>query len=63
MQAVLDLKEKVGGLGGVVALSSDGIGIAFNTPRMAFAYQLKDQDKPIVGIEKNDMLYFKRSKL
>ncbi|MHA1910181.1 MAG: isoaspartyl peptidase/L-asparaginase family protein [Candidatus Kariarchaeaceae archaeon] len=45
-----DLHTKVEGLGGIIALTKEGIGLAFNTPRMAYAYQTEGNEKPIVEI-------------
>jgi beta-aspartyl-peptidase (threonine type) len=49
-QAISDLSEKVNGYGGVIVLTSDGIGLAFNTPRMAYSYHLASE-KQHTGIE------------
>ncbi|OHB75980.1 MAG: hypothetical protein A2Z34_01660 [Planctomycetes bacterium RBG_16_59_8] len=51
-QAVDDL-GKVGGLGGVILLCRQGYGLAFNTPRMAFALRIEDSPA-VVGIEPKD---------
>ncbi|MFW9855010.1 MAG: isoaspartyl peptidase/L-asparaginase [Candidatus Thorarchaeota archaeon] len=40
---VHDLDLKVKGLGGIIVLTSAAIGLAFNTPRMAYAYQIENQ--------------------
>jgi hypothetical protein len=48
-QTVLDTRQRVQGLGGVVLLSPDGVGLAFNTPRMAHAYRVDGQPL-VVGI-------------
>lgn len=55
-QFTIDLLDKeVGGLGGVISLSSLGFGLAFNTPRMPFAIQIENRE-PIVGINPEDLL-------
>ncbi|MFW9780351.1 MAG: isoaspartyl peptidase/L-asparaginase [Candidatus Heimdallarchaeota archaeon] len=43
-QTIRDLDIKVNGLGGIIVLTSSGIGLAFNTPRMAYAYQIENQE-------------------
>jgi len=53
MEAVHDalriLEKKTRGYGGIIALNPHGeIGIAFNTPRMARAYQLSSMRTPVV---------------
>ncbi len=41
---IKDLKKKVDGLGGIISLTSRSIGLAFNTPRMAFAFQIENSE-------------------
>jgi len=51
-EAINQLKERVGGHGGMILLDSQGrFGIAHNTPRMAWA--LKTQAQEDAGIERN----------
>ena len=50
-KTISDLHTKVEGLGGIIALTKEGIGLAFNTPRMAYAYQTDIQEEPIVETE------------
>ncbi|MCK5346844.1 MAG: hypothetical protein KAR20_25725 [Candidatus Heimdallarchaeota archaeon] len=45
-----DLHTKLDGLGGIIALTKEGIGLAFNTPRMAYAYQTDTCEEAIVEI-------------
>ena len=49
-KTISDLHTKVEGLGGIIALTKEGIGLAFNTPRMAYAYQSEINEEPIVEI-------------
>jgi isoaspartyl peptidase/L-asparaginase-like protein (Ntn-hydrolase superfamily) len=43
------LEKKTRGYGGIIALNPHGeVGIAFNTPRMARAYQLSSMRTPVV---------------
>ncbi|MFX0094878.1 MAG: isoaspartyl peptidase/L-asparaginase [Candidatus Hodarchaeota archaeon] len=51
--AINYLGTSVNGLGGIIALGTAGIGIAWNTPRMAFGFQTDSHPKQ-VGIEKED---------
>jgi isoaspartyl peptidase/L-asparaginase-like protein (Ntn-hydrolase superfamily) len=58
--AVHTLSTRVGGRGGIILLDyatpgAAGIGLAFNTPRMAFAYQTSTDAAPIVGIDPSDL--------
>eukprot|EP01100_Stratorugosa_tubuloviscum_P006459 TRINITY_DN2788_c3_g1_i1.p1 TRINITY_DN2788_c3_g1~~TRINITY_DN2788_c3_g1_i1.p1 ORF type:complete len:341 (-),score=209.04 TRINITY_DN2788_c3_g1_i1:20-1042(-) len=55
--AIKELEETVQGLGGVIAIGSNGFGLSFNTPRMAFGI-CTNQTKPIIGIEKTDLQNF-----
>jgi beta-aspartyl-peptidase (threonine type) len=49
-QAIDILARRVGGLGGCILLdSAGGVGLAFNTPRMAYAYRVENS-QAIVGI-------------
>ncbi|HEU5099062.1 MAG TPA: isoaspartyl peptidase/L-asparaginase [Roseiflexaceae bacterium] len=49
-QAIDTLARRVGGLGGCILLDSAGrVGLAFNTPRMAYAYRVEG-DQEVVGI-------------
>ena len=45
--------SNIGGYGGIILLSRDRVGLAFNTPRMAYAYQL-DNETMHVGINTNE---------
>ena len=59
-QAVRHLTDRVRGHGGVILLSyapgAAGIGLAFNTPRMAFAFATSDDTGgPTVGINPADL--------
>jgi len=59
-QAAVDyMAKRVGGTGGLAMLDfttgSSGVGIAFNTPRMAFAYQTSEDGGPLVGIDPADV--------
>ena len=53
------LGDRVNGHSGVILLSyapgAAGIGLAFNTPRMAFAYQTSEDVRPTVGINQSDL--------
>ncbi|WP_455141220.1 isoaspartyl peptidase/L-asparaginase [Candidatus Hodarchaeum mangrovi] len=51
-RAITELK-RVNGLGGVIMLNQNDVGFDFNTPRMAFAYQIEDTGF-IVGIDPGD---------
>jgi len=51
-RAIIELK-RVNGLGGVIMLDQNEVGFDFNTPRMAFAFQIEN-NKPIVGIDPED---------
>ena len=46
--------SNIDGYGGIILLSHDHIGLAFNTPRMAFAYQLENESMH-VGINAEDI--------
>lgn len=49
--AVQILSEKVGGRGGVIMVDRNGgVGRAFSTAAMGYAYMTEDQDEPIVGV-------------
>jgi L-asparaginase / beta-aspartyl-peptidase len=49
--AIKLLEQKVGGYGGVIAVSVGGVpGIAFNTPRMARAMMTGDMMEPLVAV-------------
>jgi beta-aspartyl-peptidase (threonine type) len=48
------LGSEVGGLGGVIFLGPAGFGLAFNTPRMAFAVGI-DGERPVVGIDQGSL--------
>jgi len=49
------LGDKLSGLGGVICLNKIGeVGLAFNTPRMAFAYKTTTSNM-VVGIEPTDI--------
>jgi beta-aspartyl-peptidase (threonine type) len=48
------LDSSINGLGGVIGLTPNSIGLAFNTPRMAFAYQ-KENKGIISGINPEDL--------
>jgi beta-aspartyl-peptidase (threonine type) len=50
-QAISDLSHLVKGYGGVIVLNPDGVGLAFNTPRMAYSYHMASE-KQHTGIEK-----------
>lgn len=53
-EAMNYLKQRVNGHGGIIVLNTAGhIGIAHNTPRMAWAY--KTVNKQDSGVEKNDL--------
>lgn len=54
LKTIDDLDKIVNGLGGIISINNDGIGLAFNTPRMAFSYQIDDE--PIIaGINPEDV--------
>lgn len=43
MGAVMHMQQRVGGLGGCIVVDPSGrVGVAFNTPRMAYAWRLAD---------------------
>jgi len=47
--------DKLNGLGGVICLNKIGeVGLAFNTPRMAFAYKTSNSNI-VIGIEPTDI--------
>jgi beta-aspartyl-peptidase (threonine type) len=49
--AISHLAERIGGLGGIIVLDRQGgIGHAFNTPRLAFAYMHHGLAGPVLGI-------------
>jgi beta-aspartyl-peptidase (threonine type) len=49
--AVEHLQQRVGGLGGIIVLDTEGrVGFAFNTPRMAYAYRVKGWGEAVFGI-------------
>ena len=51
-EAIDMLHERVGGLGGVIALTRTGqVGWAFNTPRMARGYIIEGMNQPVVEID------------
>jgi L-asparaginase / beta-aspartyl-peptidase len=53
-EAMNYLKQRVNGHGGIIVLDRQGhIGIAHNTPRMAYAY--KTVKKEEVGVERNNL--------
>ena len=52
-KTIQELNDKVSGYGGMIVLSPDEIGLAFNTPRMAFAYKTEGE-KMYKGIEYDD---------
>jgi len=52
-QAISFLSKSVKGLGGVITLGKEGLGLAFNTPRMAFGVQT-DEIKSFIGINQKD---------
>ncbi|MHA1114817.1 MAG: isoaspartyl peptidase/L-asparaginase [Candidatus Heimdallarchaeaceae archaeon] len=52
-QAISFLSKNVQGLGGVIALGKKGVGLAFNTPRMAFGVQTDEIDS-FIGINQKD---------
>jgi len=60
-KAIKFLKEK-GGLGGLIVLSKEGgLGIYFNTPRMAFGFNTSgNKNDYFVGIEKVDLPIFNK---
>jgi len=50
-EALKILKKKASGYGGIIVLNPEGdVGIAFNTPRMARAYQTSSMRSPIVEV-------------
>jgi L-asparaginase / beta-aspartyl-peptidase len=56
-KAIKILKEKVDGIGGVIAIRKDGrVSYDFNTPRMAFGYRTKGMEEAFIGIEPEDKL-------
>ena len=50
------LSDTVKGRGGLIALNKHGVGIAFNTPRMAYAFHTDAQTEMVVGIEPSSSL-------
>ena len=48
--AINSLEKEVRGLGGVVVLDRFGVGFAFNTPRMAYAFLTDDNPNIHFGI-------------
>lgn len=48
--AIADLTRRANGLGGLIAIGPDGIGLAWNTPRMAYAYRTSSMDTTVVGV-------------
>ena len=48
------LGSSINGLGGLIGLTPSSVGLAFNTPRMAFAYQIEDNGI-ISGINPEDL--------
>lgn len=55
IHSVADLDKFAEGLGGVIALSKDGFGLAFNTPRMAYAIQIEAGNR-YTGIDPSDLM-------
>jgi len=55
-EAIRFLSETVKGRGGLIALNKDGVGIAFNTPRMAYAFHTDVQSEMVVGIDPHSFL-------
>lgn len=53
VKTIQDLQQKVNGLGGLICITPSSLGLAFNTPRMAFARQTND-DPLQIGIERGD---------
>lgn len=52
-EAIAMLHDRVGGMGGVIAMTSaGGVGWAFNTPRMARGYILEGMNQPVVEIDR-----------
>ena len=54
------LTSRVGGYGGVIMLDyahpgAAGVAVAFNTSRMAFAFQTSEDSGPVVGLERSDI--------
>lgn len=56
-RAVQRLEEKASGLGGIIvaAPGQRGIGIAFNTPRMAFAFGTSSMKEAAWGVEREEL--------
>jgi L-asparaginase / beta-aspartyl-peptidase len=54
-EVIHELGREVNGLGGLIAIDADGIGLAFNTPRMAFAYRTSTMARLVIGIEPRDL--------
>ena len=48
------LSTKTGGLGGIIIMNKDSVGINFNTPRMPFAFQFSNKDM-VSGINPKDI--------
>ncbi len=53
VELAVDRLKIINGLGGVIALGKSGIGLAWNTPRMAYGFQTNTHPKT-VGIEKTN---------
>ena len=53
-KAISLLGQKVNGLGGVIILNKNGVGLSFNTPRMAYAFQTDEDTAVVSGINPND---------
>ncbi|MHA2239767.1 MAG: isoaspartyl peptidase/L-asparaginase [Candidatus Hodarchaeales archaeon] len=51
---IKDLKKKAEGLGGIISLTPKSIGLAFNTPRMAFAFKIENKEMHY-GINPEDL--------
>lgn len=51
-EVIQDMHHAVKGRGGIIMLSAQGIGISFNTPRMAFGFSSsKDHGEIHIGID------------
>ncbi len=55
-EAIRFLSQTVKGRGGLIALNKNGVGIAFNTPRMAYAFHTDAQSEMVVGIDPHSFL-------
>jgi beta-aspartyl-peptidase (threonine type) len=55
-KAIKLLEEKVRGKGGIIVLTKEGVGVAYNTKRMAYAYKTNEMTDIKVRIEKADEL-------